>query len=170
MQTRRSTSRKFNSNAQLSSHAVLEWLDHASPLEATLQRARQMAQLQSLIRTHIPAGLSAAIQGANLKDEQGETALHLLVGNSAVAARIRQSGPSLLTFLQGRGWKVTAIRIRLQPSALLGDTDETTHPAKKKQAVLGEKGVQSLRGLSETLPEGQLRDALARLIAHQSKK
>lgn len=153
--------------------AVMDWLQQASPLETTLQKAQQMVQLQNLLISHLPAGMGDATRAAGIKAENEQAVLQILADNASVATRVRQTAPSLLALLQARGWKVTAIRIRVQPGLLSSVTQQNAasqHKNLPKHAIFGATAQASVGALANTLPDSPLRDALKRLLQHQAEK
>lgn len=83
----------------------------ASPSLARLtQLTRDSTQRLQAVLPLIPATLRPAITAGPI--EGGSWCL--LVGNSAVAAKLRQLVPALQADLRSKGWEVTAIRIKVQ--------------------------------------------------------
>jgi hypothetical protein len=97
-----------------------------------------------------------------LRLEQG--VLTLGVRNAALAARVRQVLPRLETGLAQRGWKVTAIRLRVQPESFI----EKSESYSKKP--LPTAGLAAFADLLGQLPPSDLHTAVARLLKnHQGK-
>ena len=65
----------------------------------------RLAAIQSLL----PDTLRAAVKAGPIEDESW----CLLVTGNAAAAKIRQLVPLILTRLNGKGWKVTSIRLKI---------------------------------------------------------
>lgn len=65
----------------------------------------RLAAIQSLL----PDTLRAAVKAGPI---EGESWCLLVTGNAA-AAKIRQLVPLILTRLNGKGWKVTSIRLKI---------------------------------------------------------
>lgn len=90
----------------------------------TLQQASQdsptLARLTDLTRDSvarlkaieplIPAALRPAIKAGPIDG----SAWCLIVDNNAVASKIRQLLPTLLSCLQSRGWEIISIRLKVQ--------------------------------------------------------
>ena len=64
------------------------------------------------IETLIPNGLRASIKAGPIEG----TAWCLLLDNNATASKIRQLLPSIQAHLRTKGWEVTSIRLKVQPS------------------------------------------------------
>lgn len=75
-----------------------------------MERARRSKDLLAHVLHRIPAGLRSQIQAGPLE----ETQWCLLVGNPAVAAKLRHLSPLLLQDLNLLDPKITGIRIKIQ--------------------------------------------------------
>ncbi|RYY97135.1 MAG: DUF721 domain-containing protein [Comamonadaceae bacterium] len=81
-----------------------------SPTLAGLaQLARESGDRLKAIETSIPAPLRASIRPGPIDG----TTWCLLVDSSAAAAKLRQLLPVLQARLAGKGWQVTAIRLKV---------------------------------------------------------
>lgn len=127
---------------------------------------RHLAVQRDLVRVLQPLLGHLGLQPLELfcvqRLEQGVLALG--VPNAAMAARLRQLLPRLQAGLEERGWKVSAIRIRVQPrisSEKSVSCEKRTFPA---------VALAAFSGLLEQLPVSDLRGAVARLLRHQQKK
>jgi hypothetical protein len=90
----------------------------ASPdLAAVTQHAERLLELQHLFEAVAPPALAQHCRVANFK--QGKLVLH--AANALVAAKLRQTVPSLCEAFSDRGWQVTAILVAVQQS---GDEPE----------------------------------------------
>jgi hypothetical protein len=94
--------------------------------------------------------------------------LTLYAHNGPVAAKLRQTLPSLLLKFQTRGYEVTAIRIAVQANYhTIGGNDLSDNlPAKKLR--IGQAGKESLNRLAAELPPSPLKSAIESLLKKQS--
>jgi hypothetical protein len=90
--------------------------------------------------------------------------LILLAENGAIAAKLRQQLPTLLSKFQQRGVQVNAIRVEVQA----GIRREEARPLYDKR--IDETGLESLQKLQNRLEDGPLKGALAKLLAHQNRR
>lgn len=90
--------------------------------------------------------------------------LILLAENGAIAAKLRQQLPTLLSKFQQRGVQVNAIRVEVQA----GLRREAKRPLYDKR--IDETGLESLQKLQSRLEDGPLKGALAKLLAHQNRR
>ncbi len=86
--------------------------------------------------------------------------LTIFAGNGAIAAKLRQTMPSLLLKFQAKGYEVTAIRIAVQANS--SSTAGNGFPVVKPQ--IGRAGVETLRGLAMELPQSPLKTAVESLL------
>ena len=82
--------------------------------------------------------------------------LTLAANNSAVAAKLRQMAPELITQLQLHGCEVTGIQVRVQVAL-------PTQPRTKVPAAISDSGKKQLKALAESLKDSPLKAALQRL-------
>lgn len=94
-----------------------------------------------------------------LRLEQG--VLTLGAPNAAMVARLRQLLPRLEAGLEGRGWKVSSIRLRVQPRI----SGEKSASCEKR--TLSATALAAFSSLLQQLPPSDLRGAVARLLRHQ---
>jgi len=90
--------------------------------------------------------------------------LILLAENGAIAAKLRQQLPTLLSKFQQRGIQVNAIRVEVQA----GIRREEKRPLYDKR--IDAAGLESLQKLQSRLEDGPLKGALAKLLAHQNRR
>lgn len=132
------------------SRSAIDWL-HREPVLARLgEQADRLAALQVALDRLAP-GLSLVVIACE-RDV-------LVVGapHAAVAARLRQSTPSLVAALAHEGWRIERIRFKPQwrPSPQPRRDKQVTPP--------GAAAVAGLAALAETVEEPRLRAALRRL-------
>ena len=88
-------------------------------------------------------------------------ALVLLADNGAIAAKLRQQLPTLLSKFQQRGVQVNSIRVEVQA----GLRRAAKRPLYDKK--IDATGLNSLQKLQSSLEEGPLKQALEKLLDHQ---
>ena len=89
---------------------ITEALSANTALAQLLERLKESEARLEAVRPMIPAALRAHVRAGVLDD----TGWNLLVPNGAVAAKLRQSLPSIELALVERGWKTTAVRVKVQ--------------------------------------------------------
>ena len=95
--------------------------------------------------------------------------LTIYAHNGAVAAKLRQTLPSLLLKFQTRGYEVTAIRIAVQANYQAIGGNDLPGNLSKKRLKIGQAGRESLNGLATELPPSPLRSAVESLLKRQIK-
>ena len=119
--------------------------------------AGHLQKLQRLFVAAVPVALAQACRIANIK--LGVVFIH--AENGAIATKLRQIAPSLCEDFRSGGEQVTEIRIKVQPLDAAPQ-----HVPRPKAAVLGSAARDSIARLSDTLPDGPLRQALGKFIAN----
>jgi hypothetical protein len=90
--------------------------------------------------------------------------LIIFARNGAIAAKLRQMTPSLLSKFQAKGYEVTAIRIAVQAhSTVYGDD------ARDGKRSMSEAGRESLRQLAMALPSSPLKTSVESLLQKAGK-
>jgi len=89
---------------------IADALRQSTALTQLRQRLQDSADRLAAVRADLPAALAPHVKAGPV-DEEGWS---LLAANGAVAAKLRQLQPRLEQRLQQRGWKATAIRIKVQ--------------------------------------------------------
>lgn len=134
------------------SRPAIDWLQ-AEPGFARLgEQAARLAALQADLRECVPGLALTAI--ALERDVLVVGAAH-----AAVAARVRQTGPSVVAALGRRGWRIASIRFKPQwrPS-------QAPRPRLEKGAP-GPDAVAGIAALSERVDDPRLKAALRRFAA-----
>jgi hypothetical protein len=125
-------------------------------------KSQQLIRLEHAIRAFLPSNLTNEIYIGNLHGQGSHSELVLLVQHSAIATRIRQSLPSLLTYLQSKGWGLANVRIKIHPGPIV--VHQPKPPTTPKHAVIGNTGIHSLLKLHAQLSPSPAREALAVLL------
>ncbi|TFY98951.1 hypothetical protein [Ramlibacter humi] len=84
--------------------------DEAPALARLAALARESGERLRAVESLIPAALRPAVKPGPIEG----TSWCLLVEGNAAAAKLRQVLPAMQAQLCGRGWEVTAIRIKVQ--------------------------------------------------------
>jgi hypothetical protein len=130
-------------------------------LRSLAQLARRLEDLQHLLFEALPPALAAASRVSNLKSGL----LVISAENAAVAAKLRQLAPRLLSHLEKSGIQVTGIRVDVQVKA---------HKIKAEHEVTGRAlppdAIRKFSGLAERLPPSPLKSALARMARRGAGK
>ncbi|MEO7465083.1 MAG: DciA family protein [Nitrosospira sp.] len=95
--------------------------------------------------------------------------LTIYAHNGAIAAKLRQTLPSLLLKFQTRGYEVTAIRIAVQANYHAIGGNDLPGNLSRKSLKIGQAGRESLNGLAAELPPSPLRSAVESLLKRQIK-
>ena len=98
------------SNRRLHPVPVLQAAEDSPTLARLAQLARESRDRLEAVELLIPIPLRKAVKAGPIDG----TSWCLLVESNAAAAKLRQLLPALVTHLCGRGWEVTAIRLKVQ--------------------------------------------------------
>jgi hypothetical protein len=127
-------------------------IDTLPELQALNREIRQLMVLQSVLAEALPENLAASATVASMN--AGE--LILFADNGAVAAKLRQITPRILTSLRQRGCEITGIRLKVQVSI-------RDNPLPRKQISLSVEARNVIDSLTDRLPSSPLKLALNRL-------
>jgi len=140
----------------MTSRSLQEHLASGDSMARLAAHARRLLQFQHLLEAALPAALRPHARVANFR--LGKLLIH--AENGAVAAKIRQFGPSLANDLSNKETKVTQIEVRVQAR-----NPSPPQPPHERPALPGYKQKQGLTALAQGLPgESPLKDALERLL------
>lgn len=122
-----------------------------------MQRTRRVAEWQRRYADAAPPALTRSSRVAGFRSG----ILVLGADNAAVAAKLKQLVPRLMTALNQQGNEVTSIRVQVQPANVTADRE-------KKRALSGlpPRAVEQFEKLSASVPESPLKQALDALVAH----
>ena len=134
------------------------YINASKRLRSLAADARRLAQLQQLFLQHAPPSLTRA---SHVSQWRAGT-LFLLAENAAIAAKLRQLAPRLLTTFQIQGVEVTSIRIGVQ----VGEGPAQPQSLRKIKPLSVET-IENLQHLAEALDDSPLKQALTNLAAHQ---
>jgi len=115
-------------------------------------RQRQEAELAAEVRKHLPRALGLRVHVTGLRDG----VLELGATGGAIAATLRQRAPALRAALSADGFGVREVKVRVQVVA------SPPAPERGTPRSLDVRAATPLFDLAEHLPQGPLREALAR--------
>src|SRR5882672_7578747 len=127
-------------------------IDTIPELRALNREIRRLTALQSVLAEVLPDKLATFATVASMN--AGE--LVLFADNGAVAAKLRQMTPRILTALQQRGFEITGIRLQVQVSM-------RDNPLPQKQISLSAGARNVIDSLTDRLQASPLKAALKRL-------
>jgi len=119
-------------------------------------RARSLLRLQAMLDRALPAPLTGHVRVRTL--DAG--VLSLACASGALAYRLKQQSPPLITALASHGIAVDSLRITVDP-ALLGP-----YAPPPEKCGLPQTALDDLARLETGMEEGPLKDALSRLLRH----
>lgn len=135
------------------SQRLNSYLSASPELRELTSKALQLTTLQRHYQQTVPPTLARASHVIGLEQH----ILTLGADNSAIAAKLRQFAPQLLSQLQENGVEVTGILVKVQVAQ-----PPVTHI--QADHTLGETGRQQIENLTSTMSDSPLKDALQRLL------
>lgn len=139
-------------------HKIDFYLNSSNSLRHLADEARRIAELQQVFLKIAPQPLTQACSVRQLR----AGTLVLLAENAAIAAKVKQLFPRLLTVFQKLGWQVTSIKVEVQVS------ETVQQPAAgRARTRLSVETIDNLERLAAGLEDSPLKQALAQLVAHQ---
>lgn len=149
----------------MQSRPVDAYLHNSDVLARLASHAAHLRAIDECWREIVPASLKALCAVANLRSGTVVIKAH----NGAIAAKLKQLLPSLLSTLQARGFQVTGIHISVQPIEASYHTAGRGGP-QATPGTLGGAARLGLAALAENLPkEAGLRTALENLLKTSQK-
>ena len=139
------------------SSSAIEFLQRDEGGAALLPAAQRILRLREDLLVLIPRSLRDVCEVGGFDDD----VVTLRVSSAGAAAKLRQTLPRLRDGLAERGWKVSAIRVRVQPSGSPGIS--TTWRA-ASTAEIPPSGVAAFDDLQRHLDASPLRTAVERLL------
>jgi hypothetical protein len=94
----------------MTARSLQEHLNSGDSMARLAAHAQRLLQFQRLLEAALPEALRPHARVANFR--LGKLLIH--AANGAVAAKVRQLGPSLASELSNKGAKVTQIEVRVQ--------------------------------------------------------
>jgi hypothetical protein len=142
---------------------VMEFLRGDAVAETLLPTATRYLDLLEDLRQLVPGGL---LKEATIC-QFAAGILVIGVRSPSTASKMRQTLPRLIESLVGRGWKVNAIQLRVQPDTFQ-DKSSAWRSAKAPIGVPA-SALGCWQELASGLESSPLRDAVTALIAHQTE-
>ncbi|MBI2289185.1 MAG: DUF721 domain-containing protein [Betaproteobacteria bacterium] len=142
-------------------HKIDFYLNSSNSLRQLADEARRIAELQQVFLNVAPQPLTLTCSVRQLR----AGTLVLLAENAAIAAKVKQLFPRLLTYYQKLGWQITSIRVEVQVM------ETVQQPAAgRARTRLSIETIENLERLAAGLEDSPLKQALAKLVAHQRGK
>lgn len=132
----------YGTKTRKTSIEATDFLRRNEKMAALLPAAMRMASLQSDCARALPSMFSNC-DVLSFEDAR----LVLATPSSAVAAKLKQQIPKLLTALQKKGWQVDDIRLKVQVTRAIVPVVHT------RQLVLPDSAVHAFAELGSALPE-----------------
>ena len=139
-------------------HKIDFYLNSSNSLRQLADEARRIAELQQVFLKIAPHPLTEACCVKQLR----AGTLFLLAENAAVAAKLKQLAPRLLTAYQKQGLKVTLIQVQVQVKDAA--PQPAVAPAPKRLSI---ETIENFERLAAGLEDSPLKQALIKLVAHQ---
>jgi hypothetical protein len=142
-------------------HKIDFYLNSSHSLRRLAGEARRIAELQQVLVKIAPQSLT---QACCVKQLRAGT-LFLLADNAAIAAKLKQLAPRLLTAYEKLGVEVTSIRVEVQ----VREAPPGRAP-KRAPKQLSIETIENLERLAAQLDDSPLKRALTNMAAHQRDK
>lgn len=126
-------------------------------LAVLLPQARRLAELNRLFARAVPAGVARVCRVAAL---QGDSVV-VYCAHGAAAARLRSQARSLAEALSASGEAVHEVKVKVRADWVMPD-----RPAKPGMTTAA---LTAWSDLAASLPAGDLKTAVARLLRHQRR-
>ena len=143
----------------MTAHVIGSLIARLDDLKAIHMRASRLAALQQIYCAAIPEELA---RRSRVADERSET-LVIAADTSAVAAKLRQLVPRIVSEIVKSAPEVTAIRVEVQVAEPAHQVPRTPRPH------ITQQGLESFAQLRDALPDSPLRQALSRLVEHAER-
>jgi hypothetical protein len=134
------------------------FLNQPDGIGSLMPQARRLIELRGTLSAVLPEPLARWCSIANYK--QGKVVI--FAANSAVAAKLKLMGPTLLKKLSKRGIEVTGLEVRVQPL-------DHERQVFEKSSKMSAEAAASLVGLCEQLPDSELKIALGKIARRHRK-
>ena len=136
-------------------YSIGKLLGATEELKALSAHVRRLRELQTLYLETAPRELATA---SRVRDYRAGT-LVIAAEHAAIAAKLRQIAPRLLTAIKKAEPQVNSVRIEVQVS---GDSPPAAPAAEKTSLTVD--AIDKFEELAEALPRGALKSALTNLV------
>lgn len=137
------------------------YIDASTRLRSLAAEARRVTELEQVLLETVPPPLTHACR---VKQLHAGT-LFVLAENAAVASKLKQLTPRLLTAYQKLRWQVTAIRVEVQV-----EKPAAAPRNEPKRKPLSTESIEKVEKLAAELEASPLKQALIALAARQRNK
>ena len=120
----------------------------------------RLEALQRAARSILPAALAGSCRLAFADDGS----VVFLADNGAVAAKLRQFTARMTAHLSALDREVTGMRVEVQPRGI------SSHKPTAVHRTMDASAIDAFARLSQELPDGQLKDAVDRLLVHRTRE
>jgi len=143
----------------MTAHKIDFFLNSSTNLQPLLEQAQYLNHLQQMLEAMLPQGLA---QSCKVGAMEGKT-LVLFAESGAIAAKIKQSLPTLLVEFQRREAEITAIRIAVQVQQL------AQKEIPRSEIALSAAALASLNTFAAQLDDTPLKNAIDKLVARHTR-
>jgi len=141
-------------------HKIGRLLAASNDLKALSGKARCLSELQRMFFDCAPRSLAQASRVQNYR----AGTLFLVAENAAVAAKLLQLAPRLLSTIRKQELQVTKIHVSVQVAS---SQPESRTESKKK--ILSPDSIHKFTMLAEDLPDSPLKSAITRLVRRHAR-
>ncbi|MGB6106144.1 MAG: DciA family protein [Pusillimonas sp.] len=140
---------------------AVSWLGSDQHGAQVLMAARNLIAAEQAAKQALPPALAAVCKVARIERQH----ITLAVPGAAYAAKLRQVAPRVLQLLNGSGWNLNEISVKVQ--AGLGQNQ--TKSAPREVIPLDDAALEAFETLRSGLRPGPLADAVQRLLRHHQR-
>jgi len=133
------------------------YLTSSTGLRRLADESRRATELQQVLLRTAPEPLA---QACRVKQLRAETLL-ILAENAAVAAKLKQLFPRLITSYRKQGWKITSIRV---------DVQVREAAPQREIRRLSTESIENLERAAAGFGDSPMKQALISMVAHQRRK
>jgi len=137
-----------------------KFLTASAELKALSDKAQKLLQLQNTFFDSAPPSLAQASRVKNFRAGM----LFIVVENAAVAAKLRQLTPRIISNIRKFEPQVTGIQVTVQVTR---SQSEASLPSRKNKISLD--SIDKLRNLSEKIANSPLKSALTNLVRRHNR-